>query len=127
MYLPHSSNESRGGKDGRADLHDVDQGGYSLEVDLPLDFLPQVVVRDQFVIFVPQRVHGMSILQLQADTQLANDIVHRQTRLDPCPDGKPLLRRDIVCWDQAGLCGRLAVGLRVSERGGGRSSRAAFV
>ena len=98
-----------------------------LQVDFALDLLPQVVVRHQLVILISQRVNGWGIFQLQADAQLAYDIVDRQTGLNPCPYSKALLCSHVVCGNQASLCVRgLAVRLGIGEGRGGGPARATF-
>lgn len=67
-----------------------------LEIDLPLDFLLQVLVRDQLVVLVPKGVLAWWVLDLHTYAQLSNHILDSECRLDSCANGSSILQRDTI-------------------------------
>ncbi len=68
----------------------------ALQIDLRLNLLSEIIIRDQLVCLIPQPVICRYTLNLQVDTELFDNVVHSERRIDPGPDGDSLSCRDII-------------------------------
>ena len=74
-----------------------------LQVHFALNLLPEIIIRDQFICFIPQSEMQRWFFDFEADAKLFHHIFDRKSWVDPSPNGYSVCCRDVVRRDQAGF------------------------